>query len=162
MIEADQIHQGLWQGSKPPKGSTVSEAGFSLLVLCAMEYQPPAQNFQNVTVVHAPNDDNSYVVPTKQQLNLAWTAAQKAAEEIQAGRSVLVTCYAGLNRSGLVSALTLHRLLGVSGLEACEIVKHSRPQALSNSQFVKCLARIPKRQATNPLPASAPKGFVLL
>jgi protein-tyrosine phosphatase len=142
MVEADLIHPGLWQGSKPPLGSTVAEAGFDILVLCAEEYQPPAEHFPDVVVLHAPNDDDSFVAPTRDQLKIAWEAAQRASLAIQAGQNVLVTCYAGINRSGLVSALTLHKLLGISGVEACMKIKRARPQALTNPQFIRCLARV--------------------
>ncbi len=145
MIDADQIYQGLWQGSRPPVGSKIKVAGFQLLVLCAEEYQPPAYEFHGVDVYHAPNQDNALLAPSRDQLAIALAAATKVADILQTQRPVLVTCWMGLNRSGLVTALALHKSLGISGAEACALVKRVRPWALSNPQFVECLARIPRR-----------------
>jgi protein-tyrosine phosphatase len=144
MIEADQVIPFLWQGSRPPMGSKVREAGMHLLILCAEEYQPEASEFLGVDVVHAPNIDESGVAPTRDQLANAIRAADIAVSYIRAKRPVLVTCWMGINRSGLVTALTLHKLLGISGIEACGLVRKARPIALTNRQFLACLERLPQ------------------
>jgi len=149
-IEANRIHEGLWQGSRPPSGYHVKEAGFRLLVLCAREYQPPAEHFLGVEVIHAPNDDNAFVRPSREVMKKALEAAHRVAEVVREGGQALVTCWAGINRSGLVSALALHKLLGVSGLEAREIVRFARPNTLTNPQFVACLGRVGKAAEPNP------------
>lgn len=153
-VEASLVHPGLWQGSRPSGGYFVREDGFAILILCAEEYQPPAENFPGVRVIHAPNDDNPWVPPTRAQLNIALDAAKQAAGALRDGQKVLVTCWQGVNRSGLVTALTLHTLLGISGLEACAMIKQARSFALSNPQFVRCLTRI---EATRP--EADPKGI---
>jgi len=143
-IDADQIHNDLWQGSAPPTGTHVKDAGFTALVLCADGYQPPASEFPGVQVIHAPNTDDPTVPPRRADLNRALQAAGQAAEILEQGGKVLVTCRMGINRSSLVTALTLHKLTGMSGLEACERIMSKR-LALTNPQFLKCLSRIPAR-----------------
>lgn len=62
--------------------------------------------------------------------------ADLAAEAVTAGRRVLVRCQAGLNRSGLVTALTLIRL-GYSAPAAIALIREKRsPDALFNQHFV--------------------------
>src|SRR6185436_7074108 len=113
------------------------EAGFDMLVLCAFEFQPPHQMmayapcppefrdepFPGVEVVHAPNDDNYYEPPPRYVLKAAVQTADIVAQKIRAGGKVLVTCWQGWNRSGLVSALTLHKLCGFSGAECVRHVQ---------------------------------------
>jgi hypothetical protein len=144
-IDADEIYPGLWQGGRPPLGDHLREAGFSLLVLCARENQHPPESFPGVEVVGAPNDDNFDNPPTREQLQRAKQAANQVIAALQKGRQVLVTCYAGINRSGLVSALVLHDFLGVSGVEACMLIQRARPIALTNPQFLNCLSKLPSK-----------------
>ena len=161
-VEASHIYEGLWQGSWPAPGTTVRDAGFSAVVLCAAEYQPPqhvAETFRmfrqwpppaysvqdpfpGVHVVYAPNDDDPDRFPSSKELTLAIRAARQTTLLLSRGKKVLVTCMQGRNRSGLVSALALHNLLGVSGLEAASMVQNKRPNSLMNPQFVLALSRL--------------------
>jgi hypothetical protein len=61
---------------------------------------------------------------------------QAAHEDWKAGRKVLIRCQAGLNRSGLVTALVLARD-GMPIDEAMELLRQKRsPAALCNPDFV--------------------------
>lgn len=63
-------------------------------------------------------------------------AARLVAKHQKKGQTVLVTCYAGQNRSGLVAALAL-MTLGMGARPAIERIRAARgPQALSNPSFV--------------------------
>lgn len=65
--------------------------------------------------------------------------AEWANEHWSAGRRVLIRCAGGLNRSGLVTALTLIKS-GRSAAQAIELVQAGRgPQALGNRSFVEWL-----------------------
>ncbi|MBA3690094.1 MAG: dual specificity protein phosphatase family protein [Actinobacteria bacterium] len=65
--------------------------------------------------------------------------AADAAVMVRAGRSVVVNCAAGLNRSGLLVARSLIEL-GRPPKEAVELVREARGvHALSNKQFVRFL-----------------------
>jgi protein-tyrosine phosphatase len=112
-----------------------------------MEHQPPASNFPGVTVIHAPNDDDFSRLPTRDELRLAIQAARQAVPILQGGGKVLSTCYMGLNRSGLVSALTLHLWLGVSGDEAIQMVRRGRKGSMRNPGFQTVLSRLSRSGA---------------
>ncbi len=140
-VEASPIAKGLWQGSAPPPGDAVRQSGFDVLVLCAQEYQPPAEHFPGVQVIHAPNLDGGEPLD-RPRLALALQAARQAAQAIRQGKQVLSTCRMGLNRSGLVSALTLYFLTGSPGVRCVEQVQRGRPGGLANPKFVAALARL--------------------
>ena len=59
------------------------------------------------------------------------------------GETVLVHCAAGVNRSGLVSALVVRELTGCSGLSARIQVQTMRPGALINPAYRKFLDDLP-------------------
>lgn len=141
-VEASEIIHNLWQGSQPRTGSRVRDNGFGLLVLCAEEFQPMPSEFPGVVVVHAPNQDDPTKPPARKTLYQALAAAQQAAQAMAEGKKVLSTCFAGINRSGLVTALTLRIHLGCSGAEAVRMVKQRRMGALSNPQFVRVLEQL--------------------
>lgn len=128
----------------------VREAGFDMIVLCARELQLPAEAYPGVRIVYAPNDDSVEFPLTKEKLRIAVRAAEAVAQEIQKGGRVLVTCAAGLNRSGLVSALALHKLYGWGGDECVRTVRAKRVaskrhpgKALSNPEFTAVIRRLP-------------------
>ena len=148
-LDAHEIVPGLWQGSLPPLGKAVGQGGFHLLVLCAREHQYPSVYFPDVAVVNAPNDDNAAYGPlTREKLKTALQAAHRVVKAVKAGKTALVTCAAGLNRSGLVSALALHLLYGWSGDRCIKQVRARRPAKrnigpLSNSDFTTALRNLP-------------------
>jgi len=147
LLDADPIAERLWQGAWPPEGEYVRLCGFTMLVLCAVEVQPPAQAYPGVVVVHAPNDDTERMTPG--QWRGALRAARRVTGEVRRGGRVLVTCAAGLNRSGLVTALVLHELrgsdLGIGRI--VEMIRAARQGALSNPAFVERLERHAARRS---------------
>jgi hypothetical protein len=64
---------------------------------------------------------------------------KKVSEYIRGGGRVLVFCYGDRNRSGLVNALVVRSLTGVSGSEAYQVVKKAHKGALVNKHFVEYL-----------------------
>jgi protein-tyrosine phosphatase len=154
MIEAHEIVPGLWQGSRPPTGRTVASAGFDVAVFCALEYQPPGSYFPGVQVIHAPNDDDPLFPISKQDLQTAVVTASRLADLLAKDRKILVTCMAGINRSGLVVALTLHKVFGYSGHTCIELVRERRTlddgEALRNRQFVDALMKLAGRDGETP------------
>lgn len=154
MIDAHEIVPLLWQGSKPPAGPQVAAAGFQVLVLCAREFQPAPMYFSGVpTIIHAPNDDHHFV--TRQDIQLAVNTASRVAEHLQRGEKILVTCLAGINRSGLVVALTLHKAFGYSGQSCIDLVRRRRiladgDDALTNTYFVEALLKLSGTDAPPP------------
>jgi protein-tyrosine phosphatase len=136
-LDANEIIPGLWQGAYPRV--YVSDLGFQTLVLCAQELQGSAQP-ASVAILRAPLDDAA-LPPEGAQL--AQRAAREVARRVRNGQNVLVTCAMGLNRSGLVTALTVRELNPKMPGEL--IVKHiqsRRPGALSNAYFRAYLKRL--------------------
>lgn len=133
-IDAHNILPRLWQGSAPKTGRKVARSGFKALVLSAEEYQPPARKFPGVRVMHAPLDDHYRPLNAREWEHII-RAANFAASQVKRGNRTLITCQAGLNRSGIITALTVCLLTGASGREAVEHVRNMRPDALCNENF---------------------------
>jgi protein-tyrosine phosphatase len=152
MLDADEISPGLWQGSVPPRGRKLRKAGFDVVVLAAREWQLYDDVFEDIEVIRAPLDDKEVEPITRNDLRGALQAARQVAEAVAQGKKCLVTCAAGLNRSGLVTALTLHLLHGWSGARCAQQVRKMRTwprpdySPLSNEQFLAILGRLPSRQ----------------
>lgn len=134
-VDASRIVEGLYQGSMPPVGLWVRQAGFDTLVLSAKEYQPSTSSFPGVCVVHVPLDDAKPSAAEKRSIELA---GRLVASEVARGRRVLVTCAAGKNRSGIITAVAMRHLY--PGATRTEIVDRIRARrrigALSNPWFV--------------------------
>lgn len=125
----------LWIGSAPPIGHTVAQH-FDCLVLSAVEYPPGPTCFPRVeTLAVSLNDDGSPM--RKQEAVEAVRAAGKVLAWLRGGKRVLVTCHAGLNRSGLICALVLCRGNGMSPEKAVSTIREARgPNALRNQYFL--------------------------
>lgn len=144
-FDAHRIAPKLYQGAVPPEGDVLARRGFDMVVLTAAEHQPPATRFRGVEVVHAGYHDAIRLSPI--DLARAKIAASKVATALGSGKRVLVTCYMGHNRSGLVSALALYLLAEgrLTGRDAVVIVQSGRPGALRNQAFVAMLEGLPAR-----------------
>jgi protein-tyrosine phosphatase len=124
-----QVTRGLFVGSAADAVNDVG--GVDVLVLCAEEFQP-AEGTGVPIVLHAPMDDAPM---TPKIARAACGAADEVAKYLRGGACVLVTCFLGFNRSGLVAALALKRC-GLSPGAAVEAVRRARgPSALSNRSF---------------------------
>jgi hypothetical protein len=134
-IDMDEILPDLlYQGSKPPWGTKLRRTGLRVLVLAAEEHQPPAYKFPGVRVVHAPLDDHLRPL-TRREWSVILSAAEFVADRVLSRRPTLVTCAAGLNRSGIINAAAVTMITGCSGAEAVELIRSKREWALSNSSF---------------------------
>ena len=76
---------------------------------------------------------------------LALEAARWVAGQVRFGNRVLITCAAGLNRSGFVSALALWLLTGKPGTQIVEHIRAHRDDALMNPSFASYIERLPAR-----------------
>lgn len=135
-IDANEVYPDIWVGSAPPKGSILSEVGFTHLFLCADEYQVPSSEFKDIEVLHCPFEDEDSIMGAK-TMSMVFLAAKAAVALHNSGAVVLITCMAGINRSALVAALTL-RLLGKPAISAIEAIRSNRNQkCLSNTCFMR-------------------------
>jgi protein-tyrosine phosphatase len=135
----DKVASQLYQGSKPPPG----KYNVDLLVLMAEEYQPHSSNFPGVAVVHAGIDDAPRAGVKPRERRAIHEAAAIVGRALREGKSVLVTCNMGLNRSGVVSALGLRRAYPtVTADQAIGLVRNARGMwALSNPHFEQIVRR---------------------
>ena len=135
-VEASRITGELFQGSAPPVGAELAKAGFDVVVLTAEEYQPSAWQFPGVEVLRLPMADVPLRVPPE-QLKAISELARTIAFRLGRGARVLVTCRAGLNRSGLVVGTYLVQEAGLSPMDAVKTIRSRRSVlALNNPAFV--------------------------
>jgi len=135
-LDASHIVKNVWQGSVPPRGPEVARCGFDVLVLCAMEHQYHPREYPRVIVIRTPLDD---AILTCKEWSSANVAAVKTAALVRQGAKVLITCHAGRNRSGLVTAIVLHLLTGHRGEDIVRRIQKKRFGALTNPSFVRQL-----------------------
>jgi Dual specificity phosphatase, catalytic domain len=125
----DAVVPGLYQGDFP--AGTVDWSRFDDVVSLTVEEVPGVQLRVGGLRMHVPIWDDEMVNPTGVR-----AAALTVAERVTAGKRVLVHCWAGLNRSGVVSARAL-MFMGMPVAEAIARVRSARgPYALSNRDFV--------------------------
>lgn len=110
-------------------------ARIRVVVLAAANNQPKLP--ERFDVIRVKILDNFY--PTEDEAIRFWDIADLASQHLvdylTRGESVLSTCWAGLNRSGLMTAFTLMKL-GMSDEHAVRRIRMARRGALSNPAFV--------------------------
>ena len=99
----------------------------------------PEMRGRVVAHLHYPLPDGSSVDSTRVLL-----IAGHVTRLLRRGFRVLVHCYGGRNRSGLIAALTLREWLGISGAEALRQVQTQRPKSLVNAAFADFLRSLPR------------------
>ncbi len=140
---ASNVYPYLWIGPIPPEDHELTD--FAAVVLCAKEYQPPALSFRG-PVWRVRLED--WEVPLSSADAHAVARAGRAVAKLVAnGQHVLVTCFAGLNRSALVVGTALLEL----GFEPADAVtriqlNHSL-SALNNRAFVRHLHEYGRQRA---------------
>ena len=136
--QAHKISERLYQGGFPPPGPALRRAGIDVVVLCAMEWQDPSgRAYPGVTVINAGGDDDVRLHRVMPYMGLWQHAARLVVGHLREGRTVLVTCMQGKNRSGMVMAHVLRELTGGDGHDIVQRIQARRPGALFNPTFVK-------------------------
>ena len=137
IIDAHRIIRRLYQGSLPPAGPWLRHAGFDVLVLAARELQPSASRFPGLVVYHVPLEDDPGPL-TSQERRVIRRVSRLLAAHHRAGKRVLITCAAGWNRSGIITAATLRRITGAPHDAIVDRIRRKRsPRALGNRDFVR-------------------------
>lgn len=143
-LDADKVSTRLYQGGRVDGRFTYKP--FTMLVLCAEELQPRLDRFRGRVVRPAFSDTTR---PSERELTRAAAAGRSVANELYNRGRVLVTCNAGLNRSGLVAGLALCYGTRLPGDEIVDRIRRARgPAALGNWAFekiVRDLASSPDR-----------------
>jgi hypothetical protein len=136
----NEIRPGLWMGGHywtDPAGelhTAVVKTEFDLVIsLYSRPGHGPAGKVEH-RVAEMPD-----AALTAFQIGQVWQMAIIAATAIRTGRTTLVRCQAGYNRSGLVVAQTLIEL-GDDARDAIQLIRQRRsPWALHNELFVQYL-----------------------
>jgi len=115
----------LAQGSAPPPGVRLP---FDVVVLAAQEYQDLQGPYE---VMRVPLDDGPMPDPlTRARIR---SAAREIARRVRNGQRVLVTCWQGRNRSGVLAGLALVEL-GLHPQRAINRIRRYR-NGLTNDHF---------------------------
>jgi len=139
-LDASNITKRLWVGGRPPTDRDLP--AFDTLVLCAREIQPDALDFGR-QVVRVPLPD---ALLSSDETRRALVGARSTAEALTAGKRVLVTCAAGLNRSALIASLALGFVTRMKPAEIVELMRRQRSEhALHNPHFVEIIRRFGRR-----------------
>lgn len=128
----DAIAQGSYPGLK---GTAFQHA--SVLVLCAEEHQakglkaPPGK-----TIIRLGFDDDIYRPVPPEAGKIFHAHAQQLAKAVMSGHKLMITCAMGLNRSGLITALTLMHGYKMRPSEAIRLIRGRRSKdCLCNPMF---------------------------
>lgn len=135
-IDASNVARRLWVGGAPPVDRDLPE--FDLLVLCAREFQPEVVAFRR-RIIRCPIIDGHL---THRETLRVLGAGRRVADTLASGRTVLVTCMQGRNRSALVASLGLGLVTRMSSDELVALMRAKRmPTCLSNPEFQAILRR---------------------
>jgi hypothetical protein len=130
----------LWQGGCPVDFGWVRATGIDMVVdLADPDAIPPATEVDGIGYLKCPLVDGDSVPDPV----LTQRLAELVAGLVRDGRMVLVHCTFGRNRSGLVAALVVRELLGLSGAEALRYVRERRDRAVNNQTFAAWLGSLP-------------------
>lgn len=119
--------------------------------LFAHEHQPddPSDHY---TMIKLGYHDGYHLGPVmmSKTANIADHASDIIANKLREGISCLSSCAAGINRSGLVSALTAMKVLNIQPDEAIRMVREGRGEhwgmtALANPRFVEIVHQMKDR-----------------
>lgn len=140
-LDAHEISKNLWIGARPTDRDV--RGHFDLVVLCAEEYQPRLP----VQTLYVPVDDG---VVTEDLVKATLGASREVVKALKKGKRVLVSCWAGVNRSALVTALALMQLGHTADGAIARIRAKRQPKIgmrpLSNAHFVRYLLTLDEQR----------------
>lgn len=134
----DEVYPGLWIGGSW-RGAPAAGEFDTVLTLCGSYEATPVP--RGTRHVHVPLRDREDGIPDPQQLA---ELVAKVVEWVRSDQRVLVRCYAGLNRSGLIVGLALCELTGLPGeLMISAMRAHRDEKVLCNPAFAAYVAAVP-------------------
>lgn len=130
---ATRIRKGLYMGSK----DGVDSGDFDMVVSAAEEWK--AEPKRGITTMYVPLRDVPF--DFERHENELWSLVDTSgiiADRIKQGDKVFIFCNMGMNRSGLLTALTLLHL-GATPKSAIAAVRRRHPCTLSNESFARAI-----------------------
>ncbi len=140
---------GIWQGDAPasPRVPVLDAAGIKVVVFAAREHQPKLPDRFDVIRARLRDDMFLHGEMLRRTIKCADEVSDLLVKYILDGSSVVTSCWAGYNRSGLISGLTMLRL-GVSPAQAIRQIRYARGIfAMSNPLFVDIVYKSERRLA---------------
>lgn len=129
-------------GAMPHSVNIIWNHGFDYLLVMAAEHSWAKETGPHkVWVDVLPLYDEPKL--TVEEKNRLLRASKRVAKLLKNGFRVLVTCNAGLNRSGLMTALIVRELYKVNGLAASKVVQRARKGTLINMTYRKYVEGLP-------------------
>jgi len=133
-----KVHKNLFIGSK--RALTAPDADFDVYISAAEEIKPPRSIMDAFDAYHIPLKDKPWEFEQHpEELQRLVITAHDIAVLVKHGNRVLIFCHMGMNRSGLMAALTLMNL-GYTAKQAVAAIRKRHGCALSNSSFVRALS----------------------
>ncbi len=139
----------LWQGGRLSSGSVraLDNAKIKAVMLGAIEFQPKLPDRFDVLRVRAYDDPFMNSFDAHRLALCADEVSDMLAAYVAGGENVLSSCWAGWNRSGLMTAMTLMKLTGMPADVAIARVRAARgPSALGNPIFVQIVKAADRRR----------------
>jgi hypothetical protein len=137
---------GLWHGGCPVDFGWVRETGIDTVVdLADPDAYPPADDIEGLAYLKCPLVDGEQVPDPVLTLGLAHLVA----DLVRQGRTALVHCTFGRNRSGLVMSLLVRELLQCTGADALAHVQQRRRGTVNNEGFAEWLRALPAPDPTD-------------
>jgi len=119
------LAQGAYPEGSFPEMFRVVDVLFLLADDCQAKSQKPPPG---KTIVRMPFKDDIYRPVMGDTAKRFLLASEQAAKHVRAGRRVAITCAAGWNRSGVVTSLTVMRLLRMPPHTAIQLLRQRRPR----------------------------------
>jgi len=128
----------LWQSGYRDIPHNLKLLGIQVVIYAAAEC-PPLNHHKGARLEYFPNHD--MMVPKTSPhynvlLNNAKAAVPTVVEAIKSGENVLVTCSQGVNRSSLVTGLSIRALSEIPAWEIVDLIKEKREGTLTNGTFM--------------------------
>ena len=131
-----KVYPNLFIGSKR---ALTEPANFDVYISAASEIKPPKSIMDAFDAYHIPLDDKPWdFTKHPEELQRLVITAHDIAVLVKRGNKVLIFCHMGMNRSGLMTALTLMNL-GYTAKQALAAIRKRHGCTLSNKSFVQAL-----------------------
>lgn len=128
----------IWQSGYREIPHNLKEVNIHLVIYAASEC-PPLNHHLGAKLSYYPNDDAMFPLGSKfyeALLNNAKAAVPEVVEAVREGKNVLVTCSAGINRSSLVTGLSIKQLADIDPWDIVNLIKEKRSGTLTNGSFM--------------------------